>query len=209
MFWKDAQRLRSLTLASGLSIKDLELAFYGSARTALEGAIDGSMRVQFDSDANYSDVKEWVEAGGDEGSFEPIQETFATDCVECHGSETFAAGNLELDSYEGVEPLLEADTGKSISRLIALSHAHLLSVSVVVFLLVFIFSFSSYPEWLKMVTYLVAFFAVFLDVGSWWPAKLAPFFSIFIIIGGAALLGTAFGTLSLLGLWDLWFGKAE
>lgn len=166
MFWKDAPRLRSLTLASGLSIKDLELAFHGSTRTALEGAIDGSMRGQFSSDANHSEVKEWVEAGGNEVLFGPIQEIFATDCIECHSSETVAAGNLELDSYEGVEHLFEADTGKSISRLIALSHAHLLSVSVIVF------------------------------------------FSILVIIGGA-LLGTAFGVLSLLGLWDLWFGKAE
>ena len=43
--------------------------------------------------------------------------------------------------------MLKVDTGESISRLIALSHTHILSTAVVVFLQVIIYSFSSYPEW--------------------------------------------------------------
>jgi len=241
MFWRDAPKLRSMSMASklaisaflllaalgylfgflnifvtyqmtdgtpGLSGKDVELAFYGSPGTALEGAIDGSMRSQFSSDANYQEVKEWIESGGTEVSFGPIQEIFDADAYECHSSETMAAGGLELNDYGDVEPLLAKDTGKSLTRLIALSHTHVLSLSVAIFLLVFIFSFSSYPEWLKMGIYIMSFSAIVLDIGAWWLAKFAPFFSVFVIIGGA-LLGTSFGVLIWLGLWDVWFGKAE
>ena len=104
--------------------------------------------------------------------------------------------------------LCEQDTGKSIGRLVSLSHSHILGTITAIFLLLFIMSFSSYPQWLKLILTIVAFLAVFLDVGSWWLAKLAPGLSILVIIGGV-LLGTSFGSMTLLGLWDTWFGKKE
>ena len=117
-------------------------------------------------------------------------------------------GQVGLAGVLSVAPYLQKDTGKSISRLISLSHNHLLSTIVVVFLLVFVFSFSSFPDWLKMVLYILAFSAIVLDIGSWWLAKLAPSHAVLVIVGGV-LLGTSFGALTLLGLWDTWFGKEE
>lgn len=241
MFWKDAPRLRSLSLASriaisaflalagigyvfgflnilltyqmtdgerGLSVADVRMAYYGSSKSSLEGTIDGSMRQYFASDANYDAVKEWTVLGGNEATYAPVQKIFDADCVSCHNSETYAAANVELENYEDTAPFLETDSGKSVGRLVSLSHTHLLSTLVVVFLLVFVMSFSSYPDWLKTVLYIASFFAIFLDIGSWWLAKISPFFAVFVIIGGA-LLGTSFGALSLLGLWDVWFGKEK
>ena len=241
MFWKDAPKLRSLSLPSklaisaflvlagigyifgflnilltyqmtdgksGLSAKDVELVYYGSPRTALERSIDGSMREYFSSDNNYNTVKDWILLGPDESTYGPVQRIFNNDCVSCHNSDSYAAAGLVLEQFSDVEPYLEKDTGKSIGRLVSLSHTHLLSTLVVVFLLVFIFSFSSYPNWLKTALYILGFFAITLDIGSWWLAKLAPGFAILVIVGGA-LLGTSFGALSVLGLWDTWFGKKE
>ena len=134
--------------------------------------------------------------------------TALSDCVSCHNSDTYAAADVVLEKFGDVEPFLEQDTGKSIGRLVSLSHSHILGTITVIFLLLFIMSFSSYPQWLKLILTIVAFLAVFLDVGSWWLAKLAPGLSILVIIGGV-LLGTSFGSMTLLGLWDTWFGKKE
>ena len=192
----------------GLSVKDVELTYYGSPVTALESSINGSMRSAFSSDDNYDVVKDWISLGGDENTYGFVQRVFTADCISCHNSETYAAAGLALESYDSVAPYLQKDTGKSISRLISLSHNHLLSTIVVVFLLVFVFSFSSFPDWLKMVLYILAFSAIVLDIGSWWLAKLAPSHAVLVIVGGV-LLGTSFGALTLLALWDTWFGKEE
>jgi len=242
MFWKDAPRLGSLSLASkvaislflvlagigyifgflnivvtyqmtdgesGLSVKDVELVYYGSREgTALEGSIDGSMRSYFSSDSNYDATKEWIQQGADPDTYAPIQAIFDNDCVACHNSAGYAAADVVLEQFSDLEPLLKQDTGKSVNRLISLSHTHLLSTLVVVFIMMFIFSFSSFPDWLKFVGYVLPMFAIALDIGSWWLAKVAPGFAVLVIIGGAAL-GTSFAALTVLGLWDLWFGKKE
>jgi hypothetical protein len=191
----------------GLSVKDVQLAYYGGNQTALDGSIDGSMRQYFSSDDDYQAMKDWIALGGDEATFAPIQAIIDMNCFACHNAD-YASANVELEDYEDVEALLVKDSGKPIPRLISLSHTHLMATLTLVFLLVFVFSFSSYPEWLKFALYMLAFFAIFLDIGSWWLAKLAPFFAVFVIIGGV-LLGTSFGALSLLGLYDVWFGKKE
>lgn len=191
--------------SAGLSVKDVQLAYYGSPQSALEGAIDGTMRSYFASDADYNTVKDWAAAGGQESAYAPVQAVFNNSCVSCHNSDDLVGG-IALANYADVAPLLQSDTGKSIPRLISLSHTHLLATLVVVFLLVFVFSFSSYPEWVKLVLASLSFFSIFMDIGSWWLAKLSPAFAIFVIIGGA-LLGTSFAALTVLGLWDLWFGK--
>jgi len=241
MFWKDAPRLRSLSLASklavslflvlagigyifgflniltsyqmtdgekGLSVKDVQMAYYGSSATALGASIDGTMRQYFSSDNNYNVVNDWLQLGPDESTFGAVQRVFDSDCIACHNSEAYAAADVALDSFSGVEPLLAHDTGKSISRLIGLTHTHLMATLVLVFLLVFVFSFSSYANWVKFLAYTIPFLAIALAIGSWWLAKLAPGFAILVIIGGASL-GVSFGALSVLGLWDTWLGKKE
>ena len=193
---------------SGLSLRDVQLVYFGSLNTSLDRSIDGTMREFFSSDADYDAVKDWVLLGGEEDTYGPVQNVFDNDCVQCHNSEFYSAAGLVLEGYDDVAPYLEKDAGKSVGRLVSLSHTHLLSTIVVVFILVFIFSFSSFPDWVKLTLYLLSFFAIFLDIGSWWLAKLGPGFAILVIVGGA-MLGTSFGALSVLGLWDTWFGKEK
>jgi hypothetical protein len=191
---------------TGLSPADVKMVYHGSSNTALQRSIDGSMRQYFSSENNYNVVNDWILLGAGEATYGPVQQVFNLDCVSCHNSQTYAAANLVLEDFGDVEPYLRQDGGKSISRLVSLSHTHLLSTSVVVFVLVFIFSFSSYPVWLKLALPALAFLAIFLDIGSWWLTKFSPGFAILVIAGGA-LLGTSFGALSVLGLWDTWLGK--
>lgn len=241
MFWKDAPRLRSLSLASkvaltgflvlagisyifgflnilvtyqmtdgerGFSVKDVELVYYGSPRTALEASIDGSMRQYFSTDNNYNVVKDWIQLGMDPNTFGAVQRVFDNDCVSCHNRESYAAADIVLENYADAEPLLQQDSGKSISRLISLTHTHLPSTLVLLFLMMFVLSFSSFPDWLKLLGYAVSIAAIVVDIGSWWLAKLTPGFAVLVIIGGA-MLGTSFAALTVLNLWDLWLGKKD
>lgn len=192
----------------GLSVKDVELVYYGSPRTALEASIDGSMRQYFSTDNNYNVVKDWIRLGMDPNTFGAVQRVFDNDCVSCHNRESYAAADIVLENYADAEPLLKQDSGKSISRLISLTHTHLPSTLVLLFLMMFVFSFTSFPDWLKVLGYAVSIAAIVIDIGSWWLAKLAPGFAVLVIIGGA-MLGTSFAALTVLGLWDLWLGKKE
>jgi hypothetical protein len=191
----------------GLSLKDISLSFYGSrGGTKLEKAVDGSMKQYFSSDADYKAVKSWLGAGAKEGDFAQVQPIFDASCNTCHSAEAAVSG-VVLVSYADVAKFLNQDTGKSIPRLVSLSHTHVLATLAVIFLLVFIFSFSRYPEVLKGIVMVFSSLAILIDVASWWLAKLSPALAVLVILGGICL-AVSFLALIVLSLIDLWFGKA-
>ena len=124
----------------GLSIADIRISFYGARdKTALESAIDGGMKQYFQSDKDYDTTKAWLTAGATEEEFDAkILPIFALSCNMCH-SEVARVADVSTETYADVEPLLAQDTGKSVSRLVGLSHTHLLSTIVVLFILAMIF----------------------------------------------------------------------
>jgi hypothetical protein len=190
----------------GLSINDIRYSFYGRREvTALEKSIDGSMREHFASDSEYNTVKAWIAAGAQEKDFGPVQTVFQNSCLTCHSADVAVAG-VVLDKYSNVEPYLQQDTGKSISRLVSLSHTHLFAILTVIFILTFIFSFTRFPDGVKQFIYGLAYFAVALDVGSWWLAKSSAKLASFVLLGGT-LLAVSFILLILLSLYDMWLRK--
>jgi len=192
---------------SGISLKDITIAFYGAReKTALETSIDSSMRVYFSSEADYNTVKSWLSDGAKEAEFETIKPIFDQSCNSCHASEVRVA-DVALETYEDTEPWLAQDTGKSIPRLVAISHTHILAIVVVVFILVSILCATTYPQALKVTLCAWSYFTIVLDVGGWWLAKLSPSFSFMVILGGASM-GTAWALLIALPLYELWFKKS-
>ena len=191
----------------GLSIKDISLTYYGARdKTTLEKAIDGSMRQYFLDKNEYKTVKDWVVEGASEDVWDSeIESIFDASCSTCH-SEATALTGVVTEEYSDVEKLLTQNSGKSWSRIVGVSHTHILAITPLVFLLVLVLSFTSYPVLLKNIVSIFAFSAVFMDVGFWFLAKLSPFFSIFVLIGGMSL-GLSFGLLVLLPLYDLWIKK--
>ncbi len=191
----------------GLSIKDISLTYYGARdKTTLEKAIDGSMRQYFLDKNEYKIVKDWVVDGASEDVWDSeIESIFDASCSTCHSEATALAG-VVTEEYSDVEELLTQNSGKSWSRIVGVSHTHILAITPLVFLLVLVLSFTSYPLLLKNVVSLFAFSAVFMDVGFWFLAKLSPFFSVFVLIGGMSL-GLTFGLLVVLPLYDLWIKK--
>lgn len=191
---------------AGLSIKDIQTAYYGSREeTKLEKSIDGTMREYFESEEDYSSVKSWVSAGAAEKDFAAVKEIFERSCNGCHSSDIKIAG-AALETYEEVEPLLKQDTGKSVSRLVSLSHTHLFGLMPILFILAFIFSFTTFPEKFKQFIFSIAFFAAAFDIGSWWLAKSSGGLAFLIVIAGS-LVGISFAVLILLPLYEIWLKK--
>jgi hypothetical protein len=191
----------------GLSIQDIRLSFWGARdQTRLEQSIDGSMRPYFASDADYQATKDWIHAGAPEAEFPAIQAIFDQSCNTCHSAEVATAG-VVLTSYAEVTPYLAQDTGKSIPRLISISHTHLLPTLTIITILVFIFSLAAYPQGLKSLVIAYAYFSILFDIGSWWLAKLSPALSILVMLGGIAL-AVSFLVLIVLSLYDLWLGPS-
>ncbi|MDA3938598.1 MAG: hypothetical protein PF693_04725 [Spirochaetia bacterium] len=191
----------------GLSLEDVSMSFYGStSKTALEKAVDGSMKQYFNSDGDYQVVKDWVQDGATEKVWDSeVKPIFDVSCSTCHSEEAAVAGVVTVD-YSDVEEFLGKDTGKSWSRLVGTAHTHLLAIAPLVFLLILILSFTSYPAVLKNVISIFALSAVFLDIASWFLAKFAPLLGIFVLVGGMSL-GLSFGLLVLLPLYDIWIKK--
>lgn len=191
----------------GLSLQDVKIAYYGSRdKTALEKTIDSSMRGYFATDKDYDAVKGWLADGAAEKTWDSgIRKIFARDCSTCHSSAA-KAGGVSTESYSDIEGFLVQDQGKTFPTLIQVSHTHVLGTSPFIFILVLILFMTSFPMKFKSFAAIFSFSSVFLDIGSWWLAKLNPAFAILVIIGGICL-GLTFGLLALAPLYDMWLKK--
>jgi hypothetical protein len=190
----------------GMSVQDIRIAFYGAReKTKLEKSIDGTMKEYFADEAGYQATKDWIAAGATEEDFPRIKEIFDVSCSTCHSAEAQVAGVVTVE-YNDVAEYLKQDTGKSIPRLISLSHTHVHGTLPVMFALIFIFSFTLYKNWIKTVVIAFSAAAILIDIGSWWLAKLAAALAPLVILGGVAL-AVANAALILLPLYELWIRK--
>jgi hypothetical protein len=191
----------------GLGIEDIRISFYGAReKTALEASIDGSMRTYFSSDGDYNAVKGWIADGGKEAGYPAIENIIMNSCATCHSSAARVA-DVVTEDYESLAGYMVQDTGKSVGRLVSLSHTHVTGTVILIFGLVLVFSFTRFSELIKGIIYIISFGAIVVDIGAWWLAKAASGAAFLVIIGGAAL-GVSFGALVLLSLYDLWLRKA-
>jgi len=192
----------------GLSVADIRLSFYGDpSGSKLEKAVTGGMRQYLSSDADKDAVVGWIKAGGKESSFDSIQPIISTSCASCHSAEVATAG-IVLASYKDISPLLASDSGKSVSRLIGLSHTHVNALLSLMFCLSVVFSFTRYSNKIKGVVMVFAFASFVIDVGSWWVAKAVAAAAPLVIVGGMCL-GLAYAVLVFLPLHEIWLVKAE
>jgi cytochrome c5 len=191
----------------GMSIQDIRLTFYGAReKTRLEKAIDGAMKQYFADDAGYQATKEWIAAGATEEQFPRIKEIFDVSCNTCHSAGAQVAG-VVTEEYADVAQYLQQDTGKSVSRLVSLSHTHVHGTFAVMFGLIFIFSFTLYKNWIKTLVIAFSAAAILFDVGTWWLAKLSGALAFTVLLGGL-VLALANAGLILLSLYELWIRKA-
>jgi hypothetical protein len=190
----------------GFSLADVRIAFHGSGGVStLEKAVDGAMKGNFASDAEYNKVKAWLKAGAKEADFSSVKDVFANSCTSCHSTDA-KTGGVALESYAEVSTVLQTDAGKSIPRLVMLSHLHVMGILSLVFLLCLVFSFTAFAEPVKIVVMAFSLCSIVADIGSWWLAKFFGAMAPLVILGGACL-GISYLALILLPLYDLWLRK--
>jgi hypothetical protein len=192
----------------GLSVADVRLAFYGSREgTKLEKAVQGGMRQYLASDTDFEKIRQWIREGGKESGFVSVQPVFAASCDGCH-SRASQVGGVVTEDFAGVSSLLAQDSGMPISRLVQISHTHILAALPLIFLLCFVFSFSRFPQPVKGGVIVFSLLAIPADIGSWWLARFFAPMAPLVILGGVCL-GLAFAALVLLSFYDLWLRKAD
>ena len=126
-------------------------------------------------------------------------------CNTCHSADAQVARVVTVENSDVAEHL-NADTGKSVSRRISLTHIHVHGILPLIFALIFIFSFTLYKNWIKTVVIASSAAAILIDVGTWWLAKLAGALASLVILGGL-VLAVANAALILLPLYELWIKR--
>jgi hypothetical protein len=126
-------------------------------------------------------------------------------CVRCHSADKGGIpAQFPLDTYEDIQAYAKKEfaSGMSLTRLAQTTHVHLLGFSMLFGLTGIIFSFTSYPGFVRGLFGPWALVAQVLDIGCWWLSRYDPLFAyIMLATGGMVALGLCIHI--LFGLWDL------
>ena len=190
----------------GLSVEDVATSYYGNrSGTRLEAAIRGPMADYIQEEERYQMVA-WLKDGApQEGYQQLIKPIVDKNCTTCHSKA--AALNLpDFTTYQGLHAFAQVDTGMSIKSLLKLSHIHLFGISLLLFVLGYIFIQSEVNVWFKRFLVLSPMVAVFVDILSWFLTKWDPVYAYTVVIAGA-ILGFSMAMQILISLYQLWFLK--
>lgn len=190
----------------GLSVADVANSYYGNrSGTRLEAAIRGPM-AGYISNEDRGEVVAWLKDGAQPEPFDKvIKPILQKTCMGCHVQSS--GMNLpDFSSYEGVHKFAEVDTGMSMASLLKLSHIHLFGISILLFILGFIFIQSEINVLFKRFLVVSPMIAVFIDVLSWFLTKWDSHYAI-VVIGAGALLGFSMAAQILISLYQIWFLK--
>jgi hypothetical protein len=190
----------------GLSVEDVASSYFGNrSGTRLEAAIRGPMSGFIDEEGRNVLVA-WLKDGAEEEHFEKdIKPVLSKTCYGCH---TPASGLKVPDftTYAGLHQFAQVDTGMSLASLLRLSHIHLFGISMLLFVIGFIFIQSEVNVWFKRALVLAPMVAVFFDVASWFLTKWDSHYAIVVIVSGG-MLGISMALQILISLYQIWFLK--
>lgn len=127
-------------------------------------------------------------------------------CERCHADNDFDAGaaRFPLDSHEKLRPYLAVKSADpmDIKKLAQTTHVHLIGFTMMFFLTGLIFSFTSYPGWVRAILAPWPMFFQVCDISCWWLGRYQPLAAQAILVTGA-LVGIGFGIHILGGLLDV------
>jgi hypothetical protein len=188
----------------GLSVADVANSYYGNrSGTKLEAAIRGPMAGYINEDDRGVMVA-WLKDGAQQAAYEPeIKPILQKTCLNCHVASS--GMNLpDFSSYEGLHKVAEVDTGMSLASLLKLSHIHLFGISLLLFMLGFIFIQCEINVYFKRFLVVSPMVAVFVDVLSWFLTKWDSHYAIVVIVAGG-VLGFSMAAQILISLYQIWF----
>ncbi|MDR4508328.1 MAG: hypothetical protein MRJ65_08860 [Candidatus Brocadiaceae bacterium] len=96
---------------------------------------------------------------------------------------------------------------KTYRELLEVTHAHVFSIPIVVFILSRILAMTQTQEWLKITIYCISFAGVLLNLGAPWLIRYAhPLFAFTVAVSSIFLL-LSFVAYIFIPLYEMWFGK--
>jgi hypothetical protein len=190
-----------------LTMEDIIVTYYGDRETTLLGSKSlGTMKTYYDSEADIEAVLKWIEEGSERIAYEKtVAPIFEMSCVSCHSPRGSESGS-PLTSFEEVKKYAEVNKGLSFARLSTLSHTHLITHSLMFFLMSLIFLMSSVKDRWKVILFILSFGSIFGDVACWWLSKLSPVFAYGTVMFGA-ILGITFIFYFFTPLYEMWLKK--
>ena len=146
----------------------------------------------------------WLKDGAQQSAYETeIKPILQKTCLNCHV--TSSGMNLpDFSSYKGLHKVAAVDTGMSLASLLKLSHIHLFGISLLLFMLGFIFIQCEINVYFKRFLVVSPMIAVFVDVLSWFLTKWDSHYAIVVIVAGG-VLGFSMAAQILISLYQIWF----
>ena len=189
-----------------LSYEDIVIAYTGSGKDSrLESALRGPMSAMLPGD-EVGPIMDWVKAGADRAGYEKtIRAALDKRCMTCHdGSNPHL---VNLNGFDNLKKVTERDTGTGIFTLVRVSHIHLFGLTFIFFIVGTIFSHAYLrPVWFKVLVVSAPFFAIAIDVSSWYFTKLYHPFALVVMAGGG-LMGLCFAFMWVVSMYQMWFSK--
>ncbi len=193
----------------GLSPEDIKIKYFGSRTgTRLENALNGVMK-NYHSKEEHDVLIAWIHGGAGKKQFEAkVLPIIKNTCMKCHvkGSEGPAP---DIADFDKITPYVQMDTGDSVVTLVRVSHIHLFGLGLIFFLIGRIFLLAEIPVWLKSVMVIIPFFAIGIDIGSWWFTRYSPDIFAYSVILGGGLMGISFAFQVVISLYQMWFYKPK
>jgi hypothetical protein len=189
-----------------LSYQDLVVAYSGSGQASrLESALSGPMRTMLPPDESEPIIN-WLHQGVTRAAFtSTVNPIIEKRCLICHDGSNPHIPNLT--GYDNVKKVTEADTGTPVATLIRVSHIHLFGITMVFFVMGWMFSHAYVrPVWLKCFVIAMPFVATVSDISSWYFIKLFHPFA-WVVMGGGALMAACFAFMWLVTMYQLWFSR--
>lgn len=189
-----------------LSYEDIVIAYSGSGKDSrLESALRGPMSAMLPRD-EAGPIVDWVKAGADRTGYEKVvRATLDKRCMTCHdGSNPHL---VNLNGFDNLKKVTERDTGTGLPTLVRVSHIHLFGLTFIFFIVGTIFSHAYVrPVWFKVLVVSAPFFAIAIDVSSWYFTKLYHPFALVVMAGGG-LMGLCFAFMWVVSMYQMWFSK--
>ena len=187
-----------------LTPDDLIVAYSGSGKDSrLESALRGPMSTMLPREELNITVG-WVQTGTDRVKYEKdIRPILDKRCMTCHDGSNPHLPNLS--GYDNLKKVTEKDTGATVATLVRVSHIHLFGVTFIFFIMGLMFTHAYVrPVWLKCMIVAFPFFAIMVDVSSWYIIKLFhPF--VFVEMTAGMLMAGCFAIMWLITMYQLWF----
>lgn len=186
-----------------------------------------SMRQYIEDDDEFLILENWLTAGGDaagldagEGRKTP-RRILVRNCLRCHAQTSseeiartapFGPDDMTIDPaalahLTATPPAAAGGTVRlppqyTVSRLVLVSHVHMLSIPMFTLVLAALFHGSRMPRRARAALTPVPMVALVFDFAGWWLARVADGF-VYVLAGAGAVFGLAFGLQIVVVLVDL------